>query len=41
MAYRKQVLAVGGAGKIVDHLTTFLGRAWEQAHFRKACSSSR
>lgn len=36
MAYRKQVLAVGGTGRIMDHLTTFLGRAPQQTAFLKS-----
>lgn len=36
MAYRKQILAVGGTGKIMDHLTGFLGREPGQVAFLKA-----
>uniref|UniRef100_A0A7S2JKB6 Peptidase M3A/M3B catalytic domain-containing protein n=1 Tax=Haptolina brevifila TaxID=156173 RepID=A0A7S2JKB6_9EUKA len=37
MAYRKQVLAPGGTGKIMDHLTKFLGgRPPKQEPFLKA-----
>ena len=36
MAYRKQVLAVGGTGKIMDHLTGFLGRKPDQTAFLKS-----
>lgn len=36
MAYRKQVLAVGGTGRIKDHLTHFLGRPPEQTAFLKS-----
>ena len=37
MAYRKQVLGPGGTGKIMEHLSGFLGgRAPEQAAFLKA-----
>ena len=37
MAYRKQVLAPGGTGKLMDHLSKFLGgREPEQAPFLKA-----
>lgn len=36
MAYRKQVLAVGGTGSIMDHLTTFLGRPPQQTAFLKS-----
>lgn len=36
MAYRKKVLAVGGVGKIADHLEVFLGRAPTEDAFLKS-----
>jgi len=36
MAYRKQVLAVGGVGKISEHLAKFLGRPPKEDAFLKA-----
>lgn len=36
MAYRKQVLGVGGQGKIADHLEKFLGRAPTEEAFLKS-----
>ena len=37
MKYRKQVLAVGGTGRIMDHLKVFLGgRAPKQEAFLKS-----
>eukprot|EP00929_Paragymnodinium_shiwhaense_P111754 TRINITY_DN80040_c0_g1_i1.p1 TRINITY_DN80040_c0_g1~~TRINITY_DN80040_c0_g1_i1.p1 ORF type:complete len:716 (-),score=180.36 TRINITY_DN80040_c0_g1_i1:75-2222(-) len=36
VAYRKQVLAVGGVGKISEHLETFLGRAPVEDAFLKS-----
>lgn len=36
MAYRKQVLAVGGVDKIANHLETFLGRAPTEEAFLKS-----
>jgi Zn-dependent oligopeptidase len=36
MDYRKCVLAPGGVGSIMEHLTSFLGRAPEKEHFLRA-----
>jgi Zn-dependent oligopeptidase len=36
MRYRKMVLAPGGTGRIMDHLTAFIGRAPEQTAFLKS-----